>query len=276
MRNDLMKTAKRASSATLTQDAASRLKHVLMADALGRMFGKDDEKPIAPGTPRVLLALGNHARSPGWEPKTLQRQMFEAAAGTGLEMKFAFYGRDDDQAVRRCRITTRWITNPDDMASIMDRAECSCGCYVNIRSVLQQAVTENADRPMRAVVIVGDAFHDSEDGLAEAALAINQLRRQGTRVFLIQQGDGPTTARKLKHLQRVSSASYFKFDPQTQQQQLAEMLEVVSAYAAGGEQAVKAIGGQVATLLLEHLKQQPMPILDEERDRVRVDRGKES
>jgi len=57
---------------------------------------------------------------------------------------------------------------------------------------------------------------------------------------------------------------------------LAEMLEVVSAYAAGGEQAVKAIGGQVATLLLEHLKQQPMPILDEERDRVRVDRGKES
>ena len=63
-----------------------------MEEALGRMFGKDDEKPVAPGNPRVLLALANHGRSPGWErAKTLQRQMFEAAA-SGLEMKFAFYG----------------------------------------------------------------------------------------------------------------------------------------------------------------------------------------
>jgi hypothetical protein len=44
-----------------------------------------------------------------------------------------------------------------------------------------------------------------------------------------------------------------------------------SLYASGGEAAVKAIGGRAATLLLEHLKQQPMPILDEERDRIRVD-----
>jgi hypothetical protein len=279
MRNDLMKTAKRASSATPTQDAASRLKHDLMADALGRIFGKEAEKPIAPGTPRVLLALANHGRSPGWErAKTWARQMFQAAAGSGLGMKFAFYGKDDDKGVRQYQITRDWITDPDKMAALIDRNECDCGgCYIHIRSVLQQAVeVENADRPMRAVVIAVDTFHDDETGLAEAALAINQLRRQGTRVFLIQLGDGPTTARKLKHLHRVSGASYFQFDPQTQQQQFAEMLEMVSAYAAGGEQAVKAIGGQAANLLLEHLKRQPMPIIDEERDRIRIDRGKES
>ena len=46
-----------------------------------------------------------------------------------------------------------------------------------------------------------------------------------------------------------------------------------AAYAAGGEEAVKKIGGQTATLLLEHLIQQPMPILDKERERVRVGRG---
>ncbi len=50
------------------------------------------------------------------------------------------------------------------------------------------------------------------------------------------------------------------------------MLEAVSAYAAGGEEAVKAIGGQMATLLLEHVKQQPMPILGEEREPVQVSR----
>jgi hypothetical protein len=47
------------------------------------------------------------------------------------------------------------------------------------------------------------------------------------------------------------------------------MLELVSAYAAGGEEAVKATGGQAAILLLEHFNQQPMPILEEEREHIR-------
>jgi hypothetical protein len=275
MSNDIMKITKGSGPAVPTQDAASRLKRELMTDALGRMFGKDGEKPVAPGSPRVLLALANHGRSPGWErAKTLQRQMFEAAAG--MEMKFAFYGKDDDEGVRSFKISKDWRTNPDDMAAHMDRAECNCGCYVNIRSVLQQAVKENQDWPMRAVVVVGDAFHDDQDGLDKAALAANQLRREGTRVFLIQQGDDPHTARKLQYLARVSGAAYFKFDQKTQQQQFAEMLELVSAYAAGGDEAVKTAGGQTATLLLEHLKRQPMPILEEEREPVRVSRdGKE-
>ena len=101
MSNDLAKTPKGPAPAAPAQDAASRLKHGLMEEALGRMLGKDDEKPIAPGTPRVLLALANHGRNPGWDrAKVLQRQMFEAAAGT-LEMKFAFYGEDDERGVAR-------------------------------------------------------------------------------------------------------------------------------------------------------------------------------
>jgi hypothetical protein len=269
MSNDVVKTTKRTAAAPApTQDATSRLKHGLMADALGRMFGKEAEKPIAPGTPRVLLALANHRRTPGWDrAKEVQRQMFEAA-GNGIEMKFAFYAADNDKGVRRCRITSRWISDPKDMAAIMDRAECSCGCYVNIRSVLQQAAKENADRPMRAVVIVVDAFHDDQDGLDEAALAANQLRRDGTKLFLIQQGDDPATARKLQYLARVSGGVYFRFDPRTQQQELADMLKVVATYADGGEEAVKANGGHPATLLLQHLKMQPMPILGEECERV--------
>jgi hypothetical protein len=202
-------------AAAPTQDAASRLKRDLMADALTRLSGKDTEKPIAPGNPRVLLALANHARSPGWErAKVLEQQMYEVAGG-GLEMKFACYGKDNAEGVRRFRITKRWINNPDEMADIIGRAECDCGCYVHIRNVLEEAVKENRDRPMRAVVIVGDAFHDDQDSLDEAALAANQLRREGTRVFLIQQGDDSGTTRKLQYLQRASGAAYFKFDPKT-------------------------------------------------------------
>ena len=55
-------------------------------------------------------------------------------------------------------------------------AECSCGCYVNIRDVLAQATKEAEDRPLRAVIIVGDAFHDDPDGLDEAAISANRLR----------------------------------------------------------------------------------------------------
>jgi hypothetical protein len=247
-------------AAKQAENPASRLKRELMSDALGRMFGEDAEKPDLTGIPRVILALANHGRSPGWDrAKVLQRQLFTAAAGSGLEMKFAFYGPDDAAGVRPCRITKRWITDPDDMAGTIDRAECNCGCYIHIRSVLAQAVREADGRSLRAAIIVGDAFHDNQDGLDEAAISANQLRRAGTRVFLIQLGENPDTARKLQYLARVSGGTYFRFDPRTQEREFSAMFEAVSAYAIGGEEAVRAKGGQAATLLLEHLKQTPMP-----------------
>ena len=129
--------------------------------------------------------------------------------------------------------------------------------------------------PMRAVIIVGDAFHDDPDGLDEAAISANRLRRAGTRLFLLQQGEDPVTARRLQYLAKVSGGAYFRFDPRTQERQFSEMCEAISAHAKGGEEAVKTTGGQAATLLLEHLKQQAMPTLDEEREPVRVGRGAE-
>jgi hypothetical protein len=251
------------------EDVASRLKNALMEDAIGRMFDEDSEKTVS-GPPRVILALANHGHTTGWDrAKVLQHAMFEAASGSGLEMKFAFYGADNEAGVRRCRITKRWITDPDDMAGVMDRAECNCGCYVNIRDVLAQAVREAEGRPLRAVIIVGDAFHDDPDGLDEAAISANRLRRAGTRVFLMQLGDDLNTGRKLQYLASVSGGAYFRFDPRTQERQFSEMWEAMSVYVAGGEEAVKMKGGQAATLLLQHLKQEPMPII-EERARVRV------
>jgi hypothetical protein len=123
MSNDLIKRTG-PTAPKQAEDASSRLKQELMSDALGCMFGEDGEKPGVAGTPRVILALANHGRSPGWDrAKVLQGQMFAAAGGSGLEMKFAFYGPDDAAGVRRCRITTRWITDPDDMAASMDKYE---------------------------------------------------------------------------------------------------------------------------------------------------------
>jgi hypothetical protein len=264
MANDLTKrTSPGKPERQQATDAASRLKRELMADAVDGLLGNTESVAPDGKPPRAILALVNHGGSSGWDrAKALERQLFAAAAGTGLEMKFAFYGPDDAAGVRRCRITKRWITDPDDLAAVIDRTECSCGCYVNIRDVLAQAAREAEERPLRAVIIVGDAFHDDQDGLTEAAISANQLRRMGTRVFLIQLGDDPATTRRLQYLTKVSGGVCFRFDPRTQKRQFAEMWEALSAYTTGGEEAVKAKGGQTATLLIEYFKQSPMAIVE--------------
>jgi hypothetical protein len=194
--------------------------------------------------------------------------MFKAAPGNGLEMKFAFYGADNAAGVRRCQITKRWITDANDMAATIERNACDCGCFVHVRTVLAQAVKEAADRPLRAVVILGDAFHDDADGLDEAALFAIRLRRAGTQVFFLQLSDDPDTARKLQHLARLSGAAYLPFGAK-QEREFAAMWEAIATFTAGGEEAVQKMGGHAAPRLLQHLKQEPMPIV-EKRDRVAV------
>lgn len=134
MSNDLAKrTDPTKPERQKSNDAASRLKHELMADALDRLFGADEsiDAPDKSKPPRVILALANHAHTAGWHrAKVLQRGMFKAAAGSGLEMKFAFYGPDDRTGVRRCRITTRWINDPDDMAGVTDPQRFSVAAWL--------------------------------------------------------------------------------------------------------------------------------------------------
>jgi len=264
MSNDVTKTPKAPAPAAPAQDAGSRLKRGLMQDALGRMFGKETEKPPTPGVPRTLIAVANHESSPGWSyAKGLVQRMFDAAGVGGLLMKFACWGPDNAGGVRRLRVTKDWTGDPGRMTGLMDRSSCDCGCYIYIRSVLAQAAEENTDRTMRAMIIIGDAFHDSEESLHEAAIFANELRRAGTRLILIQHGGGPATRHKLEWLARVSGAVFLPFDPRTQERQFTEMWSAISAFAARGEEAMQATGGPAAPLLLEHFKQAPMPIVDE-------------
>ena len=277
MSNDLTKP-KSPVPAAPAQDAGSRLKRDMLRTSIDRMFGKKEtEKPPAPGVPRVLLAVANHESSPGWGyAKGRVRWMFDTAAGAGgLLMKFGCWGPDNARGVRRLRVTKHWTGDPGRMMGLMDRSSCDCGCFVHVRGLLQQAVKENADRPMRAVIIIGDAFHDSEESLYEAAIFARELWRAGTRVFLIQHGGGPATRHKLEWLARVSGAVFLPFDPMTQERQFLTMWEAISAYAAGGEEAVRATSGPAAPLLLEHFKQASMPVIDEgvgAREHVRVNR----
>ena len=73
MANDLTKRAG-PTAPKQAEDAASRLKSEIMSDALGRIFGEKEVEKAVPGTPRVILALANHAQTAGWDrAKVLQR-----------------------------------------------------------------------------------------------------------------------------------------------------------------------------------------------------------
>ena len=226
-------------------DVGSRLKRELMAAML------DDPKPVLGRgeTPHVILALANYRRSVWDQAKVLQADMFREAAGTGLEMTFAYYGPEGAGGVRTCRITTRWISDAHDMATVMGRAECVCGCYVHISRVLEQALKETQEGPVQAMVIIGDVFHDDLD---EAAIFATKLRRAGTKLFMFQEGHSPITKHGFKVLAEVSGGAYFQFEPSTEQR-LPEMLRAVSHFATGGREALKAKGGEAATLLLEQI-----------------------
>ena len=67
MSNDLTKrTDPTKPERQKSNDAASRLKRELMADALDRLFGADEsiDAPDKSKPPRVILALANHAHTP--------------------------------------------------------------------------------------------------------------------------------------------------------------------------------------------------------------------
>jgi hypothetical protein len=246
-------------------DVGSRLKRELMAAML------DDPKPVLGKgeTPRVILALANYQRSIWNQAKVLQADMFREAAGTGLEMKFAYYGPEVAGGVRTCRITTRWISDAYDMATVMGRAECVCGCYIHISRVLGQALKETQERTVQAVVIIGEAFHDDLD---EAAILATQLGRAGTKLFMFQEGYNPVTEHAFRFLAEVSGGAYFQFGPRTEKR-LAEMLKAVSHFATGGKEGLEAKGGEAATLMLEQIVQVPMPLVEkDERVTPRVTR----
>jgi hypothetical protein len=204
---------------------------------------------------RVILALAAEADDEFiWDRlKDIQVEMF--AAGP-VQIKFAYFGREGALQTRPC-ITTRWITDADDMREIMDRgrAGCICGCFINVADILAQALQEAQRSPVQAVVIVGDHFHSNLD---QAVAIAKQLRVAGTRLFLFQQDSGRSgrSEEAAKMLAEVSGGAYFHFNPHIERvaERLPGMLEAVTHFAIGGTDALaRSRDNGSALLLLDQL-----------------------
>jgi hypothetical protein len=204
--------------------------------------------------PRLILALAAEANDQFiWNRLVdIQAQMF--AVGP-VEIKFAYYGREGASQVRPC-ITTRWITDADDMREVMERGRtgCVCGCYVNVTNILEQALQEAQQASVQAVVIVGDRFHKSDRAIALA----KQLRKAGTRLFLLQQQAHPSSDvdHMGKTLAEKTGGAFFQFNPAIERvaEQLPGILEAVTHLAIGGVDALAAQDNESAVLLLEQIE----------------------
>jgi hypothetical protein len=201
---------------------------------------------------RMIVALAAEADDKFiWDRlKVLQPEMF--AAGP-VAIKFGYYGEEGALPTRPF-ITTHWATDADDLAELMEkgRAQCVCGCFVEVGDILEQALRETQQAPVQAVVIVGDRFH----GDLEAAIATaRQLRAVGTRLFLFQQGRSDSTEGAFRILAEVTGGAYVAFNPHIERiaERLPEMFEAVTHFAIGGMAALEARDNESAVLLLEQM-----------------------
>jgi hypothetical protein len=133
------------------------------------------------------------------------------------------------------------------------RSQCVCGCYVDIDSILGEAVKETKQEPVQAVVIIGDHFHGKRD---EALAHAQQLHAAGTRLFLFQRGNRRWAHNGVfKTLAEVTGGAFFEFNPAVERiaERLPCLLEAVTHYAIGGNDALEALANQSAGLLLEQI-----------------------
>jgi len=175
------------------------------------------------------------------------------AAGP-VSIKFAYFGEEGARE-RRPFMSTRWATDPDDMQALLDhaRSRCVCGCYVDIDSILAEAVKETKQEPVRVVIVIADHFHGDRD---EAQARARQLHAAGTRLFVFQQGNRISAHNDvLKILAETTGGAFFEFNPAVERiaDRLLRLLDAVTHYAIGGTDALEALANQPASLLLEQI-----------------------
>jgi hypothetical protein len=198
---------------------------------------------------RLIFALdATMSRQPLWDTACrLQGDMFrETAAIGGLDVQLVYY-----RGLSECR-ASRWVSDARQLGGLMEKIDCRGG-HTQIRKILAHARSETEQRPVQAVVFVGDAMEEPLDDLCAAAGALGLL---GIRVFMFQEGSDGVAEQAFREVARLSRGAYCRFDLNAAHE-LAELLRAVAAYAAGGMKALsdlKARRNGGAVKLLEQMR----------------------
>ncbi len=201
-------------------------------------------RPAAAG--RLVFALdATMSRQPTWDLAcSVQAGMFTAVQRVGgLAVQLIYF-----RGFGECR-ASKWVSTAAGLTDLMIRIDCRGG-QTQIGKVLSHTLRENANRRVGALVYVGDAMEENVDRLCQMA---GQLGLQATPAFLFQEGGDPVAEAAFREISRLSGGAYMRFGADSAVK-LAELLQAVALFAAGGRNALVADGSRPAQLLLKQMK----------------------
>ncbi|MEM1114530.1 MAG: VWA domain-containing protein [Pseudomonadota bacterium] len=195
--------------------------------------------------PRLIFAIDATAsRQPTWDRAVhLQRDMFLATRElAALSVQLCYYrGLADFRA-------SPWIGDPERLADEMSRVFCEGG-HTQIARLLRHAVGQHREKPLRALIFVGDAMEENAGTLVDLAAQCGLLKLP---LFLFQEGRLPDVETTFKDMARLSGGAWARFDSASADS-LRQLLGAVARYAAGGREALENQNSRSVKLLLEQL-----------------------
>jgi len=206
-------------------------------------------KAPRPGTGRGRLIFAMDAtmsRQPSWDRAlAIQSEMFrETAAIGGLDVQLIYF-----RGFGECR-ASKWVGDGNALARLMTKVSCRGG-HTQIGRILTHARNEAKDKPVSAMVFVGDAMEEQIDDLAQLAGELGLIK---IPVFMFHEGDDPVAETAFREIARLSRGAYCKFSTQSADE-LRRLLTAVAVYAAGGQKALAARGhDSTAQILLQQLR----------------------
>lgn len=194
---------------------------------------------------RLLFAVDATAsRQPTWDRAAhIQCEMFEETAALGaLSMQVAFFrGYKEFKA-------TGWTTNSTALTKSMSKVKC-LGGHTQIQRVLKHTLSSNAEKPVNALIYIGDCAEEDADSLCHLAGKLGLVK---VPVFVFQEGYEPNAEACFRQIAKLSGGAYFRFD-ENSVSKLRDLLKAIAVYAVGGRSALEDLsrkrGGDIPLLL---------------------------
>lgn len=186
-----------------------------------------------PGTAqrgRLMFAMDATAsRQHSWDQALhIQAEMFQTTRALGgLDIQLLFY-----RGFGECK-ASGWFSDSVALRAAMLKVQCMGG-RTQIGRVLARALKETRQKPVQALVFVGDSMEEDADALCHQAGQLGMLK---VPLFLFQEGRDPDATNVFRQMARLSGGAWCPFDASSAGR-LKDLLAAVAVYAAGGRKAL--------------------------------------
>lgn len=179
---------------------------------------------------RLMFAMDATAsRQHSWDQALhIQAEMFQTTRTLGgLDIQLLFY-----RGFGECK-ASGWFSESAALRTAMLKVQC-LGGRTQIGRILARALKETRQKPVQALVFVGDSMEEDADALCHQAGQLGMLK---VPLFLFQEGRDPDATNVFRQMARLSGGAWCPFDASSADR-LKDLLAAVAVYAAGGRKAL--------------------------------------